>query len=236
MTTEHCILIGMMLILIVVVPLFCYYCFNPYKFPYFKHTFDVSGKRLPQMEDYIDRFLCSGGMILIEEHKSKIEKWQKDCEADFTNRRIWKRHRENQYQKTLDLSHAYQFVFVRKQTRYRQQNYVKTPYTVQQINSVARRDYTWLLDRALQLEALGGECTLKEYHARDQRKLMTPGLRRKIMERDNYTCQICGKYMPDEVGLHIDHIVPVSKGGKSIPSNLQVLCSKCNGSKSNKVK
>lgn len=53
------------------------------------------------------------------------------------------------------------------------------------------------------------------------------------MRRDNYTCQICGKYMPDEVGLHIDHIIPVSKGGKSIASNLQVLCSKCNGHKSN---
>ena len=53
-----------------------------------------------------------------------------------------------------------------------------------------------------------------------------------IAERDNYTCQICGKYMPDGVGLHIDHIVPIKKGGKSVPSNLRVLCSKCNGRKS----
>ena len=55
------------------------------------------------------------------------------------------------------------------------------------------------------------------------------------MIRDNYTCQICGKYMPDGVGLHIDHIIPVSKGGKSVESKLQVLCSKCNGSKSNRL-
>lgn len=60
---------------------------------------------------------------------------------------------------------------------------------------------------------------------------MTPSLRKAIMERDHYTCQLCGKYMPDEVGLHIDHIVPIAKDGKSVPSNLRVLCSKCNGKK-----
>ena len=49
--------------------------------------------------------------------------------------------------------------------------------------------------------------------------------------RDNYTCQICGKHMPDEVGLHIDHIISIKNGGKSTPSNLRVLCSKCNGKK-----
>lgn len=60
---------------------------------------------------------------------------------------------------------------------------------------------------------------------------MTKELRKQIMERDNYTCQICGKYMPDEVGLQIDHIIPVAKGGKTILSNLRVLCDKCNRKK-----
>ena len=41
--------------------------------------------------------------------------------------------------------------------------------------------------------------------------------------------------IPDEVGLEIDHIIPVSKGGKTTPDNLQVLCSKCNRRKSNKI-
>lgn len=86
-----------------------------------------------------------------------------------------------------------------------------------------------------ELKSIGFETTLKKYHSKNQRKLMTPALRRKIIERDNYTCQICGKYMPDEVGLHVDHIVPVAKGGKSVESNLQVLCSKCNGRKSDRV-
>ena len=60
-------------------------------------------------------------------------------------------------------------------------------------------------------------------------------LRKQIMERDNYTCQICQKHMPDEVGLQIDRIIPISKGGKTVASNLRVLCNKCNGSKGAKL-
>ncbi|MBP3922045.1 MAG: topoisomerase DNA-binding C4 zinc finger domain-containing protein [Ruminiclostridium sp.] len=33
----------------------------------------------------------------------------------------------------------------------------------------------------------------------------------------------------------MDHIVPVSKGGKSIPSNLRTLCERCNIGKSDKI-
>ena len=84
------------------------------------------------------------------------------------------------------------------------------------------------------LEAINFEAPLSIYNSKKQRSLMTRELREQIAFRDNYTCQICGKYMPDGVGLHIDHIVPISKGGKSVPSNLQVLCSKCNGKKSAK--
>lgn len=62
-------------------------------------------------------------------------------------------------------------------------------------------------------------------------------LREYILYRDNYTCKKCGasKTIEPNLLLEVDHIVPVSKGGESIPWNLQTLCWKCNRSKSNKI-
>ena len=134
----------------------------------------------------------------------------------------------------LDDKNAYKFYLTREQTRYTQRNYVKTSYKVTQVVGSFYCDYEHLITREKGLNAINHECTLKEYNSKNQRRLMTNVLRQKIINRDNYTCQNCGKYMPDEVGLHVDHIIPVSKGGKTVESNLQVLCSKCNGSKSNK--
>jgi 5-methylcytosine-specific restriction endonuclease McrA len=57
-------------------------------------------------------------------------------------------------------------------------------------------------------------------------------LRKKVLERDNYTCRYCGKNLRhNPSGLHSDHIKPVSKGGLSTMANLQTLCASCNLSK-----
>lgn len=71
---------------------------------------------------------------------------------------------------------------------------------------------------------------------RVERGKVTNALRFEIYERDHYTCQKCGlNGCGHSTGLEIDHIIPISKGGKSIPSNLQTLCHKCNESKGNSV-
>ena len=59
-------------------------------------------------------------------------------------------------------------------------------------------------------------------------------LRIHILNRDKYTCQLCGAKAP-EVRLHIDHKTPKSKGGLSTESNLWVLCEDCNLGKSDKI-
>ncbi len=47
-----------------------------------------------------------------------------------------------------------------------------------------------------------------------------------------YVCKRCGKTGKTRRGFQVDHIVPMNKGGKSVLSNLQILCSRCNGEKS----
>lgn len=64
----------------------------------------------------------------------------------------------------------------------------------------------------------------------DQTRNIPLKLRLKVFRRDDYKCQICGKSPAIRHGvvLHIDHIVPFAKGGKSILDNLRTLCSECN--------
>ena len=58
-------------------------------------------------------------------------------------------------------------------------------------------------------------------------------LRYRVLKKSKHRCELCGATKYDRP-LDVDHIIPRSKGGKSDESNLQVLCSKCNRSKSNK--
>ena len=73
--------------------------------------------------------------------------------------------------------------------------------------------------------------------AKEQRTLMTKKMREFIKKRNNYTCRICGNstHVEPNLLLEIDHIIPVSKGGRTVEDNLQTLCWKCNRSKSDKI-
>lgn len=62
-------------------------------------------------------------------------------------------------------------------------------------------------------------------------------VRLEVLSRDKFRCVFCGKSPATDIGtkLHIDHIEPFSKGGKSTLENLQTLCEECNLGKSNRV-
>lgn len=69
-----------------------------------------------------------------------------------------------------------------------------------------------------------------------QRRRRAPSarLRFEVLVRDRSTCRLCGAspLKDPSVTLHIDHIIPWSKGGDTTMENLQTLCSKCNLGKS----
>lgn len=60
------------------------------------------------------------------------------------------------------------------------------------------------------------------------------GIRWQVFERDDFRCVACGKSAHDGVLLHVDHIIPRSKGGTNTIDNYQTLCNECNLGKSNK--
>jgi HNH endonuclease len=70
---------------------------------------------------------------------------------------------------------------------------------------------------------------------------ISPQLRMQILERNGFTCRLCGAtasdpdpYNPNrKVRLHVDHVIPISQGGTDDPSNLRTTCSTCNQGRSN---
>lgn len=58
--------------------------------------------------------------------------------------------------------------------------------------------------------------------------------RRNIFIRDHYTCQYCGR-RPGKDDLTIDHIVPKSRGGRTVWENVALACTTCNTKKGNRL-
>lgn len=75
----------------------------------------------------------------------------------------------------------------------------------------------------------------EEARKKRARALMTDKMRYTILKRDGFRCQICGRTADDGVKLHVDHIIPVSKGGATVPENLRTLCETCNWGKSDEI-
>jgi len=77
------------------------------------------------------------------------------------------------------------------------------------------------------------ETIISEKH--EERSRLTPKLKMKILERDSFTCQCCGKTVADGVKLEVDHRIPINKGGDSSEDNLWTLCQDCNRGKSDSI-
>lgn len=75
------------------------------------------------------------------------------------------------------------------------------------------------------------EAPAPQKHVLTERAKMTPDLRYNVIRRDAYRCRACGASVATGAMLHVDHIKPVSKGGRTEMGNLQTLCTVCNAGK-----
>jgi hypothetical protein len=84
------------------------------------------------------------------------------------------------------------------------------------------------------LEGSFGEKERAEIKRKTKRDV-SERLRFSILVRDGFKCQSCGEspITSRDVELHVDHIIPWSKGGETVKDNLQTKCSRCNLGKGN---
>jgi hypothetical protein len=127
---------------------------------------------------------------------------------------------------------------------------VKKPFSKYSVGTYDKRFGSWLkaLEKFVEYineeddesnegtsENIKTENTQKEATKRKTNRNISDRLRFTILMRDGFTCQSCGASPTKERGveLHVDHIVPWSKGGETEKSNLQTKCEKCNLGKGN---
>lgn len=89
------------------------------------------------------------------------------------------------------------------------------------------------IEQALRAQALAQ--VQRQNEIAIERMKVTPGLRYDILKRDGFKCVLCGSTAKDGVKLHVDHIVPLSRGGKTEMANLRTLCDRCNLGKGAKM-
>ena len=67
-------------------------------------------------------------------------------------------------------------------------------------------------------------------HRASESGYVSGSTRYNVLKRAKYRCELCGAH-ETQVALHVDHIIPRSKGGPDDLSNFQALCQTCNTNK-----
>lgn len=66
-----------------------------------------------------------------------------------------------------------------------------------------------------------------------KRPSMPRSVRARVFDKSNGKCFYCGTEIVKTGNWHVDHVIPVSRGGTDEMSNLEAACVDCNTKKSN---
>ncbi len=75
---------------------------------------------------------------------------------------------------------------------------------------------------------------LRKYYPDLEKRLRDGAFEKAQIITGEYRCTNCGLSNRSRAPFHVDHIIPMNNGGKSIPENLQILCRRCNRLKGDK--
>jgi 5-methylcytosine-specific restriction endonuclease McrA len=76
-----------------------------------------------------------------------------------------------------------------------------------------------------------GESITETTETRRRGRYISFKTKMRVVRRDNYTCQRCGKHLQDNE-VEFDHIIPHAKGGSCEEHNIRLTCFDCNRNKS----
>lgn len=215
------------------------------------YTYNHSCKSKRQLDNYsIDDFFIS----IIDSNKALFNKVISDIEY---NRSAYVSYLKSVYRIKSSATEAFcnnlkikLEKFLKYEEKFFEESIIKTPTIYVCVHCIAsyispkgkryyNKEMTYELDQIKHFLAIANrtktEREKRQYQIKIERSKMSDSLRYDILKRDKFTCQICGSTAQDGVKLHVDHIIPVSKGGKTVKSNLRTLCDRCNLGKSNKL-
>lgn len=104
------------------------------------------------------------------------------------------------------------------------------PYTLDQKRDLLELAYYRLGSRRYERHQARHAAVAARRRAKIKTGTFEKFTRAEIIERDRSICHLCGKVCaPNEI--HIDHVIPLSKGGTHTRGNVKVACATCNISK-----
>lgn len=95
-------------------------------------------------------------------------------------------------------------------------------------HAIMERAYLIHLDRRHAIEQSRLNDRSSRRRARKANATIETFTRHEIIERDHRTCHICGRTDLADTEIHLDHVIPLAKGGDHSRANVKVACATCN--------